>query len=251
MRQHIVEERFIEERVPKRIRVLEKYKKRLAKPEELEPEVRMNASEGVYTNILWRLLPLKYTRGDSIGSFAPHVDDMLTYRRLQNDYADALPEAEQGARVQWETLTEARLDGGIYWMAWALCLGRDKAYIREAIDLLDNAGLDALFDRIMVAMGDGERSVSNTRLYPKTYIYGMLDIMNASPTDRPRLMKTYVEGWYDGNKDAGWHDIHKINEEGYTGYWCWEAALLVKLYHIDDSAFRSHPHYPADLVRGV
>ncbi|WP_238554154.1 PoNe immunity protein domain-containing protein [Comamonas thiooxydans] len=33
-----------------------------------------------------------------------------------------------------------------------------------------------------------------------------------------------------------------------TGYWALEVAALAVLYGWDDSALRSSPHYPADLV---
>ncbi|WP_428680745.1 PoNe immunity protein domain-containing protein [Photobacterium sanguinicancri] len=30
--------------------------------------------------------------------------------------------------------------------------------------------------------------------------------------------------------------------------WCWESALIVKLYDIDDSSFIDNEYYPKDLV---
>lgn len=35
---------------------------------------------------------------------------------------------------------------------------------------------------------------------------------------------------------------------GYTGYWCWEAAAIAKILHIDDSGLEGHEYYPYDLA---
>jgi hypothetical protein len=70
--------------------------------------------------------------------------------------------------------------------------------------------------------------------------------MDAPATQRPALLKAYVEGWYKRMKQADWYNTHK--SEAYSGYWCFEAALLVMLLNIDDSAVQGHIHYPVDLV---
>ncbi|TBU70990.1 hypothetical protein DNK06_24980 [Pseudomonas daroniae] len=64
--------------------------------------------------------------------------------------------------------------------------------------------------------------------------------------------KKFLDGWYKGNKNlAAWYDNHKGEDTGYVGYWCFEAALVVKLFGIDDSSFRTHAHYPAELVHNT
>ncbi|MCD9032645.1 DUF1911 domain-containing protein, partial [Luteimonas sp. Y-2-2-4F] len=63
------------------------------------------------------------------------------------------------------------------------------------------------------------------------------------------LIRKFLDGWYKGNRNvAAWYDSHKGEDTGYVGYWSLEAALVVKVFGIDDSSFRRHANYPADLV---
>jgi hypothetical protein len=59
-----------------------------------------------------------------------------------------------------------------------------------------------------------------------------------------------LNGWLAAHvRYSGFRTLDKIDENfGYTGYWSFESALMVKLWDIDDSSFRDHPHYPGDLV---
>jgi hypothetical protein len=61
------------------------------------------------------------------------------------------------------------------------------------------------------------------------------------------LIKDYLNEWYDTNKGSPWHDTHK-RQWGYSGYWSWESAAVVKVMGLDDSSFKDHPHYPYDIV---
>ncbi|KAG0929670.1 hypothetical protein G6F31_017268 [Rhizopus arrhizus] len=70
----------------------------------------------------------------------------------------------------------------------------------------------------------------------------------ASPSGRPGLVKEFLDGWYAGSRNVYWHGNHRDDDSGYMGYWAFEAALVVMLFDIDDSSFRDHEYYPADLV---
>ena len=70
-------------------------------------------------------------------------------------------------------------------------------------------------------------------------------VIESEPEQRPNLVKAYLEAWY---KLEGSPDYHLMDTDAYIGYWCWEAALVVKLYDIDDSSFIDHEYYPKDLV---
>jgi hypothetical protein len=60
-------------------------------------------------------------------------------------------------------------------------------------------------------------------------------------------LKEYMESWYELNNGAPWYNSH-LKPQGYKGYWAWEVAAVVKVKQIDDSSFRDHPYYPADMV---
>ena len=62
-----------------------------------------------------------------------------------------------------------------------------------------------------------------------------------------KLVYKYLNDWYSLNKEMPWYDSHK-RQWGYSGYWCWEAAAVVKVMGLDDASFKEHPHYPYDIV---
>ena len=51
-------------------------------------------------------------------------------------------------------------------------------------------------------------------------------------------------------KPAAWYNNDQGGEGAYYGYWCFEAALVVRLLDIDDSSFRDNVYYPKDMVNG-
>ena len=69
-------------------------------------------------------------------------------------------------------------------------------------------------------------------------------------------MTKFLNAWYKYFEGAHWHNAHlrfgKIedspNLSNYYGYFAWEAAAMVYLYDLDDSAYRNHVLYPKDLV---
>ncbi|MEI6532956.1 MAG: PoNe immunity protein domain-containing protein [Candidatus Roizmanbacteria bacterium] len=64
-----------------------------------------------------------------------------------------------------------------------------------------------------------------------------------------KVIKHYLEKeWYQLHKDAGWYNSHKGDGKGYSGYWSFETAAIVKIKGLDDSIFRDNEYYPKDLV---
>lgn len=58
----------------------------------------------------------------------------------------------------------------------------------------------------------------------------------------------YLKLWYPAFESAPWHDLHKMENGGYFGYWAIEAAAYVYLLDLDDSEI-NHLVYPKDLVK--
>jgi len=66
-----------------------------------------------------------------------------------------------------------------------------------------------------------------------------------------REIRNYLKptGWYDGNSHLPWYESHTFEEGNtYVGYWCWEAAALVKAKGWDDEKLKDNEYYPYDAV---
>tara|TARA_R110002050_G_scaffold11824_2_gene39423 strand:- start:399 stop:1169 length:771 start_codon:yes stop_codon:yes gene_type:complete len=223
--------------------VVNKRIKKIASTDQFTDEVKMKASFRVvdYANTL---MHQKYSRGDALTELKSDLTIALEYRQWQKHYADLLPPKEQKDRIQWEELIEDGLEETLHWFAFAYCLDMGQDYYQKMLNLIANQGQDALFDNIAFKMGDTSREIAESLLFKKRF--GKLyKVIEGSPEQRPALVKAYLDAWY---KLEGSPDYHLMDTDAYIGYWCWEAALVVKLYNIDDSSFIDHEYYPKDLV---
>lgn len=209
----------------------------------------MNTSIGLCSLILDRL-EYCYSRGDAVADSKQDIVNLLKYREMQKHYADELPEEDAHRRVEWENLSFSTYKKTLTWLAFAVGVGASKEYLQQLFSLVDNKGLDAIFDRVAVKLGDTERPIANKVLYPKPY-ESLLKAIDAEPAQQPILMNKFMDEWYPACIKHGFHETHEItNNFGYGGYWCFEAALVVKVFNMDDSGFRDHKYYPSALVHG-
>jgi len=191
------------------------------------------------------LIHQRYTRGDEVSDLKTELQALLSYRIQQKQYADALPLKEQKERIGWEEIRKDHMRNlFLKWLSFAYCLDMGDVYYKQVLDLIANQGQDALLDEIAVQLGDTERPVSDSLLY-KTRFNKLYKVIQAAPDKRPKLMLAYLDAWY---KLEGSPENHLMDNDSYRGYWSWEAALVTKLYGIDDSLFIDHEYYPKDLV---
>jgi len=206
-------------------------------------EVKMKGSFRLVSDVMY-LLHQKYSRGDDLDELKQHLESALEYRKWQKYYADALPEKEQKDRIQWEELYEDDIRRTIIWLAFSYCLDMGQEYYQKVFDLIGNQGVDGILDNLAVTMGDANREIAQSSPFIKRF--GKLyDVIQAKPTERPLMVLAYLNAWY---KDEGNPDYHLMDTDAYIGYWCWGAALVTKLYDIDDSSYIDHEYYPKDLV---
>ncbi|MCL1933400.1 MAG: DUF1911 domain-containing protein [Candidatus Azobacteroides sp.] len=78
--------------------------------------------------------------------------------------------------------------------------------------------------------------------YQKLY-----EITKLPKSEAEKSIKKYLESWYEMNKHVPWYNNH-LRDNGYSGYWAWEVAAVVKLIGLDDSSFKDNQYYPYDLV---
>ncbi|AXR00025.1 PoNe immunity protein domain-containing protein [Pseudoalteromonas piscicida] len=210
---------------------------------DLTIEIKMRTCFDLINNII-SLMHVKYSRGDSVIEFNPLLNDAITYRRAQKKFADELPLEAQAERIDLEELHQSDLRNYLKLFCFAYCLNMGKDYYLQLLELIGNQGQDALFDKIAIALGDTDREIAADTLFKKRFDK-LYKVVEGSPEQRPALAKSYMEAWYVLEESP---DIHLLDNDAYDGYWCWEIALVVKLFNIDDSSFIDHPYYPKDLV---
>lgn len=215
----------------------------------LKPLAAMKTNAGLCNDLIEKLIYC-YSRGDATIDSQKDLIAILKHREMQLYYANLLPKEEAKNRVEWERLGFSMYKGTFTWLAFAVSAGASQDYLKKLFHLVDNAGLDILFDRIAAKLGDTDRPIGTKVLYAKPYQL-LLDALEAKKEQQPMLMNKFMDAWYPACVKNGFYDTHNItNNFGYAGYWCFEAALVTLVFNLDDSGYRNHKYYPAALVHG-
>ena len=215
----------------------------------LKPLAAMKTSAGLCQLTVERL-EFSYSRGDRIEKFKQDILNFLHFREKQLNYAELLPKENAKNKVEWERLSFSTYKRTLVLLAFAVAAGASKEYFSKLFYLVDNQGLDALFDRIAVKLGDSDRPVSEKVLHAKPYGL-LLNVIDAAPSEQAALMNKFMDAWYPACAKNGFYETHNItNNFGYGGYWCFEAALVTMVFKLEDSGYKNHKYYPAALVHG-
>ena len=107
----------------------------------------------------------------------------------------------------------------------------------------------------------GRIQVSPEPFFPKSVYMLIPDIIHppknpdnsfeSSEILRGRLLREYLKGWYQSNKDTYWYDYHKVRDgELFFGYWAFETAIFTLLLHADmeGQPLKAMGFYPKDYI---
>jgi Domain of unknown function (DUF1911)/Domain of unknown function (DUF1910) len=159
----------------------------------------------------------------------------------------ALAEYQEGAEIGARDFDYFDAYVRALWIvSLAFLLEVPETQFATAVDLLDNEGHDALFDRLVALRKPWAPPVAEL-MYPDPY-QPLLQALDASGGTRTKLILEFLQRYYPGMSSTYWHNSHLSDETGYFGYWCFELAAFVKALGIPDDAFADHPFYPRDLV---
>ncbi len=179
------------------------------------------------------LLIARYSRGD----------DLTVLRAEFPGVVQAL--AEYQAQPDHEPYDFDYFDGyvrALGLVALGILLEADKRTFARLRHEIDQAGRDALFDRL-VALRQADLAPTTALMYPRPYrpLYTALD---ASATERPALLADFVKRYYPGMARTYWHNTHRRDNVGFFGYWCFELAAFVHTLQWDDEVCLTSPYYP-------
>jgi hypothetical protein len=71
----------------------------------------------------------------------------------------------------------------------------------------------------------------------------LFDLTKLPKAEAEAAVKEYLEDWYRLRKQSPWYNSH-TRDRGYSGYWAWDVAAVVKIMGLDDSSFKDNPYYP-------
>lgn len=187
-----------------------------------------------------------YSRGDG----AEELQSAFTRAVQSLEVADAVNRAETSRedkilshRGRYVTVYREAL----VFLSFGLCL---RAPGHELVGILDGCDRgDPLIETLARAALPGRETDLGAPAFHATFD-GLYDALDAPESQRPRLVKRYLEDWYKLKMEGfPFKDMHlEADPRGYVGYWCFEAAGVVAALGVADDSFAEHPHYPRDLV---
>lgn len=192
---------------------------------------------------------MRYSRGDTIESMRDSVYQALQMLELMVNTLQSIATEKPSTAHMYGKLDQYNYRDTLILLCFVLAASGKQELIGRAIKACDYGSQDILIDKIFTLLGHPPKTPSDKLVFPKMYT-PLLAVMEAVLYERPALMKKFVEGWYKSMKPAAWYntDGPDSGEGAYYGYWCIEAALIVRLMNIDDSSFCDNIYYPADIV---
>jgi hypothetical protein len=210
----------------------------------------------------FRLMALRYSRGDAVPELSQYFAGLVSAWELSNRLADEVCKEYNMATCRdsdWTfELTNLNYYNWCFWLVGlALTLNISVDQWNRLIALIDSEGQDELLDRVIATRQKG-RVIGKRLLHPKPYAR-LLKATNASPDQRPQLLLEFVEHWYPelarkGRNEIWWYSFgdavkHPLEMGSYFGRWCIEAAVVAKVFDIDDTLCLGNENYPGDLLR--
>lgn len=187
----------------------------------------------------YELLLTKYSAGYPIAGMREEFGRVIDRRERHQKFMGRLG-------VDFAAIDD--YEQSLWLVSLAVLLDVDDALFKRVLACIDNEGKDKLFERI-VSMRVSGRPAGAKVIFPKPF-QTLYDATMATDAEKARLIKAFLNEWYPAMGKLGvyWHDNHKGPEGGgFFGYWCLEAAAVVKLFGID-SDFRNARYYPKDFV---
>jgi hypothetical protein len=207
-----------------------------------------------------QLLLIRYSRGDPIRDLGQHFAGLLDAWELSNKLADEICATRDLKSCRDWTFAFSDLNH-YNWCFWLIALGLlldipDEQW-RRLVALVDGEGEDVLLDRV-IAMRDPQRKIGTTLLHRKPYAR-LLAAIDGPKAEQSMLLKDFVDLWYaklarKGKDELWWYIYgdpvkHPLEMGSYFGRWCLEAAVVAKVFAIDDTPCLGHEHYPGDFLR--
>ncbi|MGN5765002.1 PoNe immunity protein domain-containing protein [Acinetobacter calcoaceticus] len=234
------------------LRVMQRQKENLSKPEGSDVGWHLSMwfgiAEGTFNNFI-----LSYTAGEPLENLRYALENVVVA------YENYLKALVQSSGDTDEMAFPIRSFDGYCPYIWLISL----CYLLHRQDLLprvarlvdgedeENAGEDVLIEEMLAYDDSLERYETDTILGVKPYSLLFKAFCTHDKNKSLHKINEFLKKWYKDLSAAPWHDSH-LSDDGYFGYWAFEAGAAVYLLEIeDDSSLYQYLYYPKDLVQFV
>ena len=187
------------------------------------------------------LVSAKYSKGEKIKDILPYCDYVMeTVNKIWSneiDYSD-------GGDTNFLTLENSLCIG--------ILAGVDKFYFEDLAKVMQEKNFsDFVVDYLVNSQLPDYPIGKNLIVKDEKALNFLVEIIKTDDKEEAQnKIKIYLEKHYYTAQNLDYfYNTHSIDKgENYHGYWCWEAAALVKIKNLDDSNFKNNKYYPYDFV---
>ena len=220
-------------------------------------DIELNFSFSLQADDTWDFLRLKYTAGEEISELPSMLDEIINVLEISTQF--------------WFENKKELNEIGYYTppMPWfyadyylkviqliAVCylLQREDLLERLLQVILDNAADDLEPD---TTIEDFFYYRFKDRPDPEYVQMGKHAILisdairEKDKNEKIQILNAYLKDWYHemvGLTDGEYQSHLDPEQNGFCGYWSFEAAAIAYLDDLDDTSLRQYPYYPKDMV---
>jgi len=194
----------------------------------------------IYRTAAFTVTNASYSIGDPLSTITEYAVELIRAETIFRRYESLLPDGATFASHPADYV------GPLQVLSLARLLEIDSG-VDELIAATGSQGMDSIYD--FLARPDRvESRVGSSVVWPKPYA-SLLEYLRDPASPGP--MQQFLNHWYNQNRRGITWGSHLTIAEGdrrYSGYWCFEAAAVVKLLQADDSSYRDNAYYPGELL---
>jgi len=195
-------------------------------------------------NVLF-LLGARYSAGAPVLELAADVESAVTVWETWNRYAAVTDAGFPLDPLEFDN--KSTYYNALWLSSVARCIGVAPELMDRLIGVVAAAGgADPVLGTLL-----GINPVRDA-VWHKRPFQNLATAASAPPDRAVSALNRYVQAWQKNISFIWWASALQAVQgdrfEAYFGNWAWEAAGLVVARGLDDSALRSSPYYPVDLV---
>lgn len=207
---------------------------------------RIAAAKAGYFKSKVQLLVLRYSRGDKLTDLKNDLNEVI------NDFIAAESCYRDDSLHTYTGLIQLfNIQSIITLLAFSVCLSADKKMFFRLLSWLQPVPENSLID-LIVSHFQPDRNFEESEEAIEDKYELLIEAINAPRNSQVRLLEKYLvkqlnvssEDSADNANAPSGSDTGK----SITSDWCFEVALVVKMFGLDDSTLSDIPSYPKDLV---
>ena len=144
-------------------------------------------------------------------------------------------------------------NSGYLQMVWALSIGIlleiDEEIFEQLVDLVKKDDSEDYLIDYLIQYRHPAWKIRINYNFPRPYGFTRKIIEEENSEQALKLLQEYLtKKWYQGSRDAGWHDLHKQNVKNHVGYWSFESGAICKIKGLNYKELEEIPYFPYELV---